>query len=118
MPDIQYGITLRGLTESLEARAVAIEGVPTELAGHARHVTDRNMAHIGSGPLASWECERVRRYFAGVLRRASARAGTPGAREYRRRLIAASLAADLRAAGIDGPRVQAEVDAALCGASE
>ncbi len=113
---VQTTLTAPGLEEFLDALVARVQcesGVPGALAGQARAVTARNLAHLG--PLLSGRDDqrRVSAYFAGVLRRAAVRSNAPGAAEYRRRIIAASLAADLRRSGADEARVTEELAACL-----
>lgn len=78
--------------------------------------------HIGTAVSATKECfvgwgrrelnlrerRRVEAYFGAVVRRAVSRSGDEPAREARRRLIAASIEADLRDAGWAADRASAE----------
>lgn len=109
MTQVAESHSLRSYAAHLERRAVQEEGVPEELAHHAGAVTMRNLVALGTRELGAEDRRRVRAYFRGVVRRSSARAASPGAREYRARLIAAALAADLRECGADEARISREV---------
>ncbi|MDY0087757.1 MAG: hypothetical protein RBS78_04325 [Coriobacteriia bacterium] len=105
--------TLHSYAEELAVRAQTREGVPTRIAEHARDVTCRSLAHLGTVDLEASERRRVRAYYRGVMRREAARSRTPGAREYRIKAMAASVAADLKASGADRARIDREVAAWL-----
>lgn len=105
--------TLDTYTEELARQARTRDGVPEGIAWYARDVTRRNLTHLDVGSLQGAERRRVASYYRGVLRREAARSSVPGAREYRIRAMAASVAADLRASGADGERVAREVAAWL-----
>ncbi len=61
------------------------------------------------------ERERVAAYFSAVARRALVRGGDAGARLARRRLVEASIAADLCAAGWDARRAASEARSVTTG---
>lgn len=105
--------TLKMYARELARTAHNEHGVPEQLADRARTATVRNLAHLGNDVLGSSGRRRVKAYFDAVVRRASARATGPGVREYRLKVMAASVAADLRASGADGERISDEVDAWL-----
>lgn len=101
------------LVSAVAVHAVESRGVPPALAEMARSATARNMRDLGKDVSDPSTAVRIERYFAAVLRRASLRASTPEIRDYRRRLIATSLAADMRAAGLEESRVQEELGACM-----
>lgn len=105
--------TLRSYAEALSRQVQTREGVPVHIAERARDVTCRSLAHLDMEGLQASERRRVRAYFRGVLRREAARSKAPGAREYRLKVMAASVAADLRASGADRERIDQEVAAWL-----
>jgi hypothetical protein len=105
--------TLRSYVETLARAAHGEEGLPERLAQRAREITARNLSDLGSGELDSTSRRRVRSYYRGVVRRLVGRSNVPGAREYRLRAMAASVAADLKASGAEGDRVAREVSAWL-----
>lgn len=105
--------TLWSYTADLARQAQAKDGLPEQLVQRARESTVRNLSHLGRGSLDSASRYRVRSYFGSVIRRLAARSNAPGARDYRLRAMAASVAADLAASGADGDRVAREVSAWL-----
>jgi hypothetical protein len=105
--------TLQSYTEDLARAAQAQNGVPPQIAEHAREVTARNLSQIGGVALDPAARRRVRAYFRAVIRRSAARSRVPGAREYRIRAMVASVAADLQASGADRDRISREVAAWL-----
>ncbi len=82
-------------------------GDGTHLAAAVR-ATEARFAGWGERDLDSRERQRAASYFSAVVRRAVARSGDAQAREARRRLLAASIEADLRDAGWDARRASAE----------
>ncbi|MBE0417576.1 MAG: hypothetical protein IBX63_07415 [Coriobacteriia bacterium] len=105
--------SLWSYTDELARAAQTEDGLPERLARHAHEITARNLSHLGSGALDATSRRRVRAYFRAVVRRLAARSNAPGACEYRLRVMAASIAADLRESGADGDRVAREVSAWL-----
>lgn len=82
------------LTSSWSRRAAA----PAHLT-EARKATGTRFASWQGRPLDGAECERVSAYFAGVMRRRLMRGSDPQTRHARRLLVAATVEADLKAAG-------------------
>jgi len=105
--------TLQSYAEDLARSAQAENGVPLQLAQHARDVTLRNLSQIGDDALDAADRRRIRAYFRAVVRRSAARSLVPGAREYRIRAMVASVVADLQASGADRDRISREVAAWL-----
>lgn len=103
--------TLWSYADSLARAAQREDGLPERLAQRASEITTRNLSHLGRGELDSASRRRVRSYYRAVVCRLTARSNAPGAREYRLRAMAASVAADLKASGADGDRVAREVSA-------
>ena len=82
------------LTSSWIRRAAA----PAHLSA-AEEATRARFASWQGRPLRSVECDRVSAYFAGVVRRRLMRGSDPQTQHARRLLVAATVEADLRAAG-------------------
>lgn len=84
----------------------AIEaGVPSDVADEARRVTARAFGLNGRGARAA--TRRAEHYFWGVIRRRALRGGAPGVTQ---KLVIASLAQELTAAGHAPEAVLAEVE--------
>lgn len=86
----------------------------TRTLGEGAHVstafsaTEACFAGWGGRDLDSRERRRVEAYFSAVVRRAVSRSGDAQVREARRRLLAASIEADLRDAGWEAGKASAE----------
>ena len=78
------------------------------LPAEAARVTARRFAEWGEAELSRREVERVESYFRAVLRRRVLWTHDPAAVQARRRMVAESIAADLKAAGWDARRAAAE----------
>lgn len=107
LPDCEVPGTLRyeiGRIASGWADALG-EGGHLTIASRA---TDARFAEWGSRTLNRRERERVAAYFAAVVRRALMRGSEAGTRQARRRLVEASIVADLLAAGWDMERAADE----------
>lgn len=74
----------------------------------AAQATTARFSEWRSRVLARRERDRINAYFGAVARRALMREGGSGARDARRRLLEASIAADLRAGGWDAERAAME----------
>lgn len=74
----------------------------------AARATDARFAGWGARTLTRRERERVGAYFNAVVRRALMREHESGARSARRRLVEASIVADLCAAGWEAARAAEE----------
>lgn len=78
------------------------------LAVEAARVTAHRFAEWGEAELNSREAERIDSYFRAVLRRRVLCAKDPAGARARRRMVVASIAADLTEAGWDERRAVAE----------
>ncbi len=88
--------------------AVQSRGVPPVLATMASDATIRNLR--GTQWTTSMEMRRrVRAYFDETVRAISARSAHPEVARYRRSVIAALYADDLRRAGVGEERIEREV---------
>jgi hypothetical protein len=83
-------------------------GVPGRIARQAAVATLRRFAAVEFPPASEWE-GRVEAYFWGAVRGCAFRAPRHAAGELRRRLVAASIAADLRESGMPEELVLEEV---------
>ena len=101
--------TLRSYAEGLARVAREESGVPAQIADRARDVTLRNLSHLGEEALDAAARRRVRAYYRAVVRRLAVRSSVPGAREYRVKVMLASVVADLQASGADHDRISREV---------
>lgn len=94
-------ITLEGYLAALVSRSVTQHGVSRVTAQRAADAARRHLsAGIGEGVLTPKDRARVRAYHAAVIRRHAVSARDPLDREYRMRLRVATLADDLRRAGL------------------
>lgn len=82
------------LTASWAGRAAA----PVHLRA-AAEATHKRFASWHGRPLTTSECDRLSAYFAGVIRRRLMRGSDPETQDARRLFVAATVEADLRAAG-------------------
>ena len=104
-------VSLRTLDSELNALVAA-----SSIAPDASHRTEA--ARITAARFHSWsgaalgdaECARIRAYFQAVLRRRLLLGKDPVAVSARHRLVAASIEADLRAAGWRAERAAAEAE--------
>ncbi len=103
------GADIRGYLATLEDFAVESRGVPVVLAREARNATLRNVRSAAGESGQEWRW-RARRYFDATVRRMSARSCAPDVVRYRRRVIAESIASDLRQGGVSEERIRREVD--------
>lgn len=83
-------------------------GAPGTHVDAAISVTESRFADWSGRALSGYELERVAAYFAGVMRRRLIGGQDTQSVEARRRLIAASVESDLRAAGWSAQRAVAE----------
>lgn len=113
MAKTQTPHSLRSYVDALARAAHREDGLPEHLAQRAREITARNLSDVGNGELDPVARRRARSYYRGVVRRLVARSNAPGAREYRLRAMAASVAADIEASGAQQDRVAREVSAWL-----
>ena len=88
--------------------AILSRGVPPVLAEMAREATVRNLCGTDFATLAEMR-RRARAYFDETLRAMSARASHPEVVRYRRSVIAALYADDLRRAGVREDRIEREI---------
>ncbi len=102
------GWTLRPLVHSLAHEAVDRRDVPDEVAAAAARAVSARFGEREGTPLDSATQRRVAAYFWGTVRRQSLR----HAPSYARRIVRATLAADLEAAGWDGSAIRAELERA------
>lgn len=106
------GILLDCLLDGLESRARRSPDAG-RYAGEARSATSRHFASLGTRPLTAGECRRVRDYYNAVMRRAVLASRDADAIPLRRRLVVASIEADLVAAGWSRERARAEASRAV-----
>ena len=105
-----------GLVASCAESAVLSRGVPMVLAEMACDATLRNLRGTEwSTPMEMRR--RVRAYFDETLRAISARSSHPEVARYRRSVIAALYADDLRRAGVCEERIDREVGEWLANAA-
>ena len=90
--------TLAGLLDALSYSWAHRACAPAHLQVAAEATRARFAAWHGQ-PLGRGESTRVEAYFAGVIRRQLLRGNDPQTQDARRRLVAATVEADLRAAG-------------------
>jgi len=88
--------------------SVRRSAVARRYADEARRATARRFASIGARPLTTAERRRVRDYFNAVMRRALLASRDADAIPLRRRLVAASIEADLVDAGWSREKARAE----------
>ena len=88
--------------------AILSRGVPPILAEMAREATVRNLCGMDFATSAEMR-RRARAYFDETLRAMSARSSHPEVVSYRRSVIAALYADDLRQAGVCEERIEREV---------
>ena len=100
--------TLADAVSSLTGRWSDTLGEGDHLAIAAR-ATCRRFAEWSARPLSERERARIASYFSAVVRKATMRKREPGAVLARRRLIAATIEADLLDAGWSAERAAAEV---------
>lgn len=106
--------TTRGVTLAQEVARLSARATRTMGAGH--HATET--ARIVQAKFGSWgsrdlevaDVRRVRAYYDAVLRRRIVHHNDSVAQQARRRLVAVTIEADLRAAGWDAQRAQAEAE--------
>lgn len=106
--------TSRGVTLSQEVTRLAARATRNLGAGH--HATEA--ARIARAKFASWgsrdlepaDVRRVHAYFEAVLRRRIVHQNDPAAQDARKRLLAATIEADLKGAGWDAHRARAEAE--------
>ncbi len=94
---------------SCAERAIVSRGVPLALAEMAGEATRRNLRDTEWSTSREMR-RRVRAYFDETLRRMSARSSHPEVARYRRTVIAALYAHDLRQAGVSEERIGREVE--------
>lgn len=116
LPDCEVTGTLSDEVEALVARWTRALGEGSHLA-IASHATNARFAEWGHRALTRRERERVGAYFGAVVRRALMRGSEAGARQARRRLVEASIVADLRAAGWGVERAVDEARAVTAGSA-
>lgn len=75
----------------------------------AARATRRRFAEWSARPLSHREQARIASYFSAVVRKSTMRTREPGAVFARRRLVAATIKADLLDAGWSAERASAEV---------
>lgn len=114
LPDCGMTGTLRDEVERIARRWGHEFGDGSHLSTAAR-ATSVRFSEWQERALTHRERERVSAYFSAVARRALMRENETGARRARRRLVEASIAADLRAAGWDARRAAAEARLATAG---
>lgn len=98
------------LAEALSAEArrwSALLGEGDHLSAAVR-ATRRRFQEWGTRPLSGRECQRLAAYFGAVIRKATMRTRRPAGAYARRRLVAATIEADLRSAGWSAERASAE----------
>lgn len=103
----QTGTRLGDLLDDLHTSARR-SAVARRYADEARRATARRFESIGERPLTTAERRRVRDYFNAVMRRALLASRDADAIPLRRRLVAASIEADLVDAGWSPERARAE----------
>lgn len=107
LPHCEVSGALPDVIERIAARWGSVLGDGSHLADASR-VTNARFAEWGFRKLSRRERERVDAYFSAVVRRTLMRGSEAGASQARRRLVEASIVADLRAAGWDIERAAAE----------
>ncbi len=94
------------LLHSLKRDAVAVRGVPDCTVTTAMRATARRFSEHADAPLDAAERSRVIAYFWGTVRRRALR-DSPS---YMRRIVRATMAADLEEAGWDRRAIAAELE--------
>ena len=110
---VQLSLLPEASRRTLESELTALAGVrsASRSAGHraeAARITAARFRSWSGAALGDAECSRVRAYFRAVLRRRLLAGRDPAAVSARQRLVAASIEADLRAAGWHAERAAAE----------
>lgn len=96
--DFRSDRTVDGHAAVLARNAAASRGIPVKLARQAERITAERFADACREPLDESATRRMTAYFDAVVRRRAFRTGDPEIIAYRRRLVAASIDEDLRAA--------------------
>jgi hypothetical protein len=97
-PDCESAGALSDVIESISCRWAHEFGQGSHLTAASR-ATCARFSQWGSRALTDLERARVSAYFSAVVRRALTRENEAGARQARRRLVEASIVADLCAGG-------------------
>lgn len=96
------------LLHGLRVEAVEDRGVPSDVAASAAGAAAGRFAEHAGAPLTSETRQRATAYFWAVVRRRATR-HAPG---YARRIVRATMSADLEAAGWDPSAISVELERA------